>query len=225
MKKVVHRSDTRGRSVYDWLDSHHSFSFDEYYNPERVHFGALRVLNDDRVAPGEGFQTHPHKNMEIVSIPLKGLLAHGDSKKNSRTITVGDIQVMSAGTGIYHSEMNGSKSEPVEFLQIWIIPKERNTHPLYQDYDIRGLLKKDESTPPKLLQDTWFSMGEIGAGKTVEYTLHGTDMGVYVFLIEGEVKIDDVILTRRDGLGISEIKNFEIETLKDSKILLIEVPM
>lgn len=172
--------------------------------------------------------------MEIVSIPLKGLLAHGDSKKNSRTITVGDIQVMSAGTGIYHSEMNGSKSEPVEFLQIWIIPKERNTHPLYQDYDIRGLLKKDEltfilspdgSTPAKLLQDTWFSMGEIGAGKTVEYTLHGTDMGVYVFLIEGEVKIDDVILTRRDGLGISEIKNFEIETLKDSKILLIEVPM
>ena len=170
--------------------------------------------------------------MEIVSIPLKGLLAHGDSKKNSRTITVGDIQVMSAGTGIYHSEMNGSKSEPVEFLQIWIIPKERNTHPLYQDYDIRGLLKKDElafilspdgSTPAKLLQDTWFSMGEIGAGKTVEYTLHGTDMGVYVFLIEGEVKIDDVILTRRDGLGISEIKNFEIETLKDSKILLIEV--
>ena len=163
MKKVVHRSDTRGRSVYDWLDSHHSFSFDEYYNPERVHFGALRVLNDDRVAPGEGFQTHPHKNMEIVSIPLKGLLAHGDSKKNSRTITVGDIQVMSAGTGIYHSEMNGSKSEPVEFLQIWIIPKERNTHPLYQDYDIRGLLKKDElafilspdgSTPAKLLQDT-----------------------------------------------------------------------
>lgn len=234
MKKVVHRSDTRGRSVYDWLDSHHSFSFDEYYNPERVHFGALRVLNDDRVAPGEDFQTHPHKNMEIVSIPLKGLLAHGDSKKNSRTITVGDIQVMSAGTGIYHSEMNGSKSEPVEFLQIWIIPKERNTHPLYQDYDIRGLLKKDElafilspdgSTPAKLLQDTWFSMGEIGAGKTVEYTLHGTDMGVYVFLIEGEVKIDDVILTRRDGLGISEIKNFEIETLKDSKILLIEVPM
>ena len=204
MKKVVHRSDTRGRSVYDWLDSHHSFSFDEYYNPERVHFGALRVLNDDRVAPGEGFQTHPHKNMEIVSIPLKGLLAHGDSKKNSRTITVGDIQVMRAGTGIY------------------------------QDYDIRGLLKKDElafilspdgSTPAKLLQDTWFSMGEIGAGKTVEYTLHGTDMGVYVFLIEGEVKIDDVILTRRDGLGISEIKNFEIETLKDSKILLIEVPM
>ena len=166
--------------------------------------------------------------MEIVSIPLKGLLAHGDSKKHSRTITVGDIQVMSAGTGIYHSEMNGSKSEPVEFLQIWIIPKERNTHPLYQDYDIRGLLKKDElafilspdgSTPAKLLQDTWFSMGEIGAGKTVEYTLHGTDMGVYVFLIEGEVKIDDVILTRRDGLGISEIKNFEIETLKDSKIL------
>ena len=234
MKKVTDKAESRGRSSYDWLDSRHTFSFDKYYNPRRMNFGALRVLNDDRIAPGKGFGTHPHKNMEIISIPLKGKLKHGDSKQNSRTITIGDIQTMSAGTGIYHSEMNGSDTEPAEFLQIWVIPEKLNTPPAYQDYDIRGLLKKDElafilspdgSTPAKLLQDTWFSMGEIGAGKTVEYTLHGTDMGVYVFLIEGEVKIDDVILTRRDGLGISEIKNFEIETLKDSKILLIEVPM
>ena len=234
MKKVIDKAESRGRALYDWLDSHHTFSFDTYYNPRRMNFGALRVLNDDRVEPGKGFGTHPHKNMEIISIPLKGKLKHGDSQKNSRSITPGDIQTMSAGTGIYHSEMNGSDTEPVEFLQIWVMPEKLNTPPAYQDYDIRGLLKKDElafilspdgSTPAKLLQDTWFSMGEIGAGKTVEYTLHGTDMGVYVFLIEGEVKIDDVILTRRDGLGISEIKNFEIETLKDSKILLIEVPM
>ena len=234
MKKVVHRSDTRGRSVYDWLDSHHSFSFDEYYNPERVHFGALRVLNDDRVAPGEGFQTHPHKNMEIVSIPLKGLLAHGDSKKNSRTITVGDIQVMSAGTGIYHSEMNGSKSEPVEFLQIWIIPKERNTHPLYQDYDIRPLLRKNElalivspdgDAPAKMLQQAWFSIGEIEAGKKIGYHMHQSHAGVYIFVIEGEVKVDDTILSRRDGMGVYDTHSFELETLKDSHILLMEVPM
>ena len=134
MKKVIHKADTRGRSLYDWLDSHHTFSFDEYFDSERINFGALRVLNDDRVAPGKGFQTHPHKNMEIVSIPLRGKLEHGDSKKNSRVITVGDIQVMSAGTGIFHSEINGSTTEPVEFLQIWIMPRERNTHPAYNDY-------------------------------------------------------------------------------------------
>lgn len=234
MKKVIHKSESWGHSVNNWLDSHHSFSFDEYYDPERVHFGALRVLNDDRVAPGEGFQTHPHKNMEIISIPLKGYLAHGDSKQNSRTITVGDIQLMSAGTGIYHSETNGCKSEPVEFLQIWIMPKERNTHPHYQDYDVRELLKKNElalivspdgSTPAALLQDTWFSLGEVEAGKTLEYKLHRADTGVYLFLIEGEVKVDDVTLNKRDGLGISETKSFEMETTQDSKILLIEVPM
>lgn len=234
MKKVLHKADSRGRSLYNWLDSHHTFSFDEYYNPERIHFGALRVLNDDRVAPGEGFQTHPHKNMEIVSIPLKGLLQHGDSKKNSRVITVDDIQVMSAGTGIYHSEMNGSKSDPVEFLQIWIMPKERNTHPVYQDFSIRELKKKNElalivspdgSTPASLLQDAWFSMGEVEAGKKIEYQLHKPNTGVYIFVIEGEIKVDDVTLSRRDGLGVYETKSFEIETLQDSNILLIEVPM
>lgn len=234
MKKVLHKSDSRGHSVHNWLDSHHTFSFADYYDPQRVHFGALRVLNDDRVAPGEGFQTHPHKNMEIVSIPLKGYLAHGDSRQNSRTISVGDIQVMSAGTGIYHSEMNASPSEPVEFLQIWIMPKERNTPPRYQDYDVRGLMKKNElalivapdgSTPASLLQDAWFSLGEVETGQKIEYKLHRADTGVYVFIIEGEVKVDDVTLGKRDGLGISETKSFTLETTEDSKILLIEVPV
>lgn len=130
MKKVIDKAESRGRSLYDWLDSHHTFSFDEYYNPRRMNFGALRVLNDDRIAPGKGFGTHPHKNMEIISIPLKGKLKHGDSKQNSRTITTGDIQTMSAGTGIYHSEMNGSDTEPVEFLQIWVMPEKLNTPPI-----------------------------------------------------------------------------------------------
>ena len=139
MKKVIHKADTRGHSQYDWLDSYHTFSFDEYFDSDRINFGALRVLNDDKVAPGEGFQTHPHKNMEIISIPLKGHLQHGDSKKNSRIITVGEIQTMSAGTGIFHSEVNASPVEPVEFLQIWIMPRERNTHPVYKDFSIKEL--------------------------------------------------------------------------------------
>lgn len=234
MKKVIHKADTRGRSRYDWLDSHHSFSFDEYFDSDRINFGALRVLNDDRVAPGAGFQTHPHKNMEIVSIPLKGTLEHGDSKKNSRVITVGDIQVMSAGTGIFHSEMNGSKTEPVEFLQIWIMPRERNTHPAYNDYSIRELERKNElslivspdgNTPATLLQDTWLSIGKVEAGKKLEYHLHQTHGGVYIFLIEGEIVVDGSVLQRRDGIGIYETNSLELETLKDSHILLIEVPM
>ena len=126
MKKVIDKAESRGRALYDWLDSHHTFSFDTYYNPRRMNFGALRVLNDDRVEAGKGFGTHPHKNMEIISIPLKGKLKHGDSNKNNRTITIGDIQTMSAGTGIYHSEMNGSDTEPVEFLQIWVMPEKLN---------------------------------------------------------------------------------------------------
>lgn len=234
MKKLLDKAESRGRSLYDWLDSHHTFSFDEYYNPRRMNFGALRVLNDDRIAPGKGFGTHPHKNMEIISIPLKGKLKHGDSHQNSRVITVGDIQTMSAGTGIYHSEMNGSETEPAEFLQIWIMPEKLGTPPVYKDYDIRPFLHKnmmslivspDNDAPAHLQQQTWFSMGEIEAGKKIEYHLHQSHAGVYIFLIEGEVKVDDTVLSRRDGLGIYEASSFELETLKDSHILFIEVPM
>lgn len=234
MKKVIHKADSRGRSRLEWLDSHHTFSFDEYFDSDRINFGALRVLNDDRVAPGAGFQTHPHKNMEIVSIPLKGKLEHGDNKKNNRVIGVGDIQVMSAGTGIFHSETNGSKEEVVEFLQIWIMPRERNTRPVYQDFSIRELERKNElalivspdgSTPASLLQDTWFSIGKVEAGKKLEYHLHQAHGGVYVFLIEGEIKVGDNTLSRRDGIEIFETNHIELETLKDSHILLIEVPM
>ena len=227
MKKVIDKSDSRGHSLYDWLDSHHTFSFDEYYNPRRMNFGALRVLNDDRVAPGKGFGTHPHKNM-------KGKLKHGDSHQNSRVITPGDIQTMSAGTGIYHSEMNGSDTEAVEFLQIWVMPEKLNTPPAYQDFDVRPLLRKNEmalivspdgDAPARLLQQTWFSIGEIEAGKKIDYHMHQSHSGVYIFVMEGEVKVDGTILSRRDGMGVYETGSFELETLKDSHILFIEVPM
>ena len=234
MKKVIHKADTRGHSQYDWLDSYHTFSFDEYFDSNRINFGALRVLNDDKVAPGEGFQTHPHKNMEIISIPLKGHLQHGDSKKNSRIITVGEIQTMSAGTGIFHSEVNASPVEPVEFLQIWVMPEKLNTPPAYQDFDIRPLLRKNEmalivspdgDAPAKLLQQAWFSIGEIEAGKKIGYHMHQSHSGVYIFIMEGEVKVDGTMLSRRDGMGVYETGSFELETLEDSHILFIEVPM
>lgn len=234
MKKIIHKANTRGRSLYDWLDSHHTFSFDQYYDPQRVHFGALRVLNDDRVAAGEGFGTHPHKNMEIISIPLKGALQHGDSHNNSKVVRPGDIQTMSAGTGIYHSEMNGSQTEAVEFLQIWVLPRKNNLAPGYNDYDVRSILKKNElalivapdgSAPATLQQDTWFSIGEVEKGKTIEYKMHGAGNGVYIFLIEGKIKVEGEEIARRDGMGIYDTDSFKLETVEDSHILLIEVPM
>ncbi|WP_296122275.1 pirin family protein [uncultured Bacteroides sp.] len=234
MKKVIDKSDSRGHSLYDWLDSRHTFSFDKYYNPRRMNFGALRVLNDDRVSPGKGFGTHPHKNMEIISIPLKGKLKHGDSHQNSRVITLGDIQIISAGTGIYHSETNGSDTESVEFLQIWVMPEKLNTPPAYQDFDIRPLLRKNEmalivspdgDAPAKLLQQAWFSIGEIEAGKKIGYHMHQSHSCVYIFIMEGEVKVDGTMLSRRDGMGVYETGSFELETLEDSHILFIEVPM
>lgn len=234
MKTVLHKSSTRGHTLINWLDSHHTFSFDQYYDPNRVQFGALRVLNDDRVSPGKGFGVHPHRNMEIVSIPLKGKLQHGDSIQNSRVIEPGEIQTMSAGTGIYHSEMNGSKTEPVEFLQIWVLPKVNNTAPEYKDFDVKGLKKKNEpyaivspdgSTPATLLQDCWFSMLDLDKGKHAAYTLHANKNGVYIFLIEGEINVADIVLNRRDGLGVYDTPDVNIAALKDSHVLLIEVPM
>lgn len=234
MEKVIHRAESRGHTRRHWLNSRHTFSFDEYFDSERINFGALRVLNDDRIAPGAGFQTHPHKNMEIVSIPLKGELEHGDSKKNHCVIGVGDIQVMSAGTGVFHSEMNHSKEDPIDLLQIWVMPRERNTRPTYQDYSIRELERKNElvviispndDAPASLLQDAWFSIGKIEAGHKLTYHMHQTHAGVYIFLIEGEILVAGEVLSRRDGIGIYETHSLEIETLEESHILLMEVPM
>ena len=234
MKILIDKADTRGHGEYGWLDSWYTFSFADYYNPARIHFGALRVLNDDTVAPGTGFDIHPHKNMEVVSILLKGYLRHGDSLEHSERITAGDIQVMSAGTGIYHSEYNDSQSEELEFLQIWIIPKVNHTQPVYKNYDIRNVDKKnrfgfivapDGQASAKVLQDAWFALGELEKGVKTEYQLQGKNTGVYCFVIEGTVKVGETILARRDGAGISGTRNFTVEALQNSYVLLIEVAM
>ena len=213
MRVVVDKAQSRGYANHGWLKTHHTFSFANYYNPERVHFGMLRVLNDDSVAPGEGFDMHPHKNMEVISIPLKGYLRHGDSIKNSEVITPGDIQVMSAGTGIVHSEFNDSGNEQLEFLQIWVFPREENT------------IAPDGSAPASINQDAWFSLGNLDAGQVKEYKLHSKNNGVYLFVIDGEVEVSNTILSKRDGAGFWETDSITIEVLKHAKVLLIEIPM
>lgn len=234
MKTIIDRSNKRGHSLYEWLDSYHSFSFGNYYNPEKMGFGALRVLNDDIIAPETGFDTHPHKNMEIVTIPLKGELKHGDSKMNERIISPGDLQVMSAGTGIYHSESNPHDSVNAEILQIWILPHTRNTEPNYNDYNIRELLKPNElttlvapdgSAPGTLLQQAWFSMGTFDAGQDFSYSLHNKQNGIYVFVIEGEAQIENTTLNRRDAMGIYDVDQVKIASKKKSHLLVIEVPL
>lgn len=235
MKTIIDKADSRGYADYSWLKTHHTFSFANYHNPQRIHFGKLRVLNDDWVAPLEGFDTHPHKNMEVVSIPLKGYLRHGDNMQNNHSvITPGEIQVMSTGTGILHSEYNDSDSEPLEFLQIWIFPKEDDTQPSYHNFDIRPLLEKNQlslilspngETPAKINQDAWFSWGLLEPGQVKEYTLHHKQNGVYLFVLEGKVEVEKNILSRRDGAGFWETESILLEVLEDTELLLIEVPM
>lgn len=234
MKTILHKAATRGHADHGWLDTYHTFSFASYFNPERVHFGALRVLNDDKVAPSEGFGMHPHQNMEVISIPLKGYLRHGDSIENSSVITPGTIQVMSTGTGIYHSEYNDSATEPLEFLQIWVFPKKENTKPKYDNFDIQHAVKRNElslivspegNAPASILQDAWFSIGKLDKGVKKTYDMHREDTGVYVFVIEGQANVSGTVLSRRDGMGIYGTNSVAIEALEDSEILLIEVPM
>lgn len=234
MKTIVDKADSRGYFNHGWLKTYHTFSFADYYNPDRIHFGALRVLNDDTVAPKKGFDMHPHKNMEVVSIPLKGYLTHGDSVENTHTITPGYIQVMSTGKGIYHSEYNGSNVDDLQFLQIWVFPKKDNTPPEYHNYDIRPVLERnalgtfiapDGSAPASILQDAWFSMGTFDSGKDIEYTLHKPGNGVYLFIIDGRIEIDKEHLSKRDGFGIWDTTKFKIKTESESTILLMEVPM
>lgn len=234
MKIVVDRAGSRGYANHGWLKTYHTFSFANYYNPKRMRFGLLRVLNDDSVAPGEGFDMHPHQNMEVISIPLKGYLRHGDNIRNSEVITPGDIQVMSAGTGIVHSEFNDSQEEWLEFLQIWVFPRKENLPPRYKSYDIRSTQKENElsliispdgDAPASIEQDAWFSLGRIEAGQVREYTLHKPGNGVYLFVIEGETEVRNTALSKRDGAGFWETENLTLEMLKDSYLLLIEVPM
>lgn len=235
MKTTLHKSEARGHANHGWLDSHHTFSFANYYNPERVHFGALRVLNDDRVSGGQGFGTHPHDNMEIISIPLEGELEHKDSMGNHGVITTGEIQVMSAGTGIFHSEFNKNKGEEVKFLQIWIYPDKKNVEPRYDQISIAQISKPDElnqilSPNPDdqgvwIHQQAWFHMGDLSAGWKGKYDLKKSGNGVYIFVIEGNVTVANQKLNHRDGFGVHEVESIEITADSPAKILIMEVPM
>lgn len=235
MKTIIHKAETRGHANHGWLDTHHTFSFAGYYNPERIHFGVLRVLNDDVVAPANGFDKHPHDNMEIITIPLKGSLEHKDSMGNKTVISQGEIQVMTAGTGIMHSEYNKSNSEDVSFLQIWVFPREKNLKPRYSQVQIEEFRKKDELfqivSPDKedqgawINQDAWFNMGDLSVGWEGSYKLKKETSGVYIFLIDGKISVEGIELNKRDGIGISEIDILNIKTLAPSKILLMELPV
>ena len=231
--KVFHSADSRGLANHGWLISRHTFSFANYYNPDRVHFGALRVLNDDIVKPGMGFGTHPHDNMEIISIPISGSLAHKDSTGNEKEIKTGEVQIMSAGSGIQHSEYNYSKSEDVNFLQIWILPKEKNISPRYDQKDFSEAVKSGNLvtvvSPEKegalwINQDAELSLGQLKKGSIITHKINFNGNGIYAFLIDGEVKINDATLKSRDAVGYFDIQEANIETIQDSTLLLIEIP-
>lgn len=235
MKTTIHLANTRGQANHGWLNSYHSFSFASYYNPDRMHFGALRVLNDDTVDAGMGFGKRPHDNMEIISIPTLGDLKHKDSMGNETIIKEGDIQIMSAGTGVAHSEMNANQEKEVRFFQIWIMPNKNNTEPRYDQYTIdinkmhNNLLQILSPNPQDegvwIHQDAWFSLGQLDKNFETTYQLKMANNGVYAFVIEGDVTIGGVRLHRRDGLGIEDVKQLSIKADSNARLLLMEIPM
>lgn len=235
MKTVLHRADSRGFADHGWLKSHHTFSFAGYIDPTRMRFGLLRVLNDDIVRGGMGFGEHPHDNMEIVSIPLSGALAHKDSTGRSEVIQAGEVQIMSAGSGIRHSEFNHSSTDPVNFLQIWVFPKERNIAPRYaqQYFAPEGRQNKIQTVVSPIAdsgglwinQDAVFSLANADAGTALQYPLQFAGNGVYLFVLEGQIQIAGQTLHSRDAIGIEEVETIEWSTDQASQVLLIEVPM
>ncbi|WP_374462390.1 pirin family protein [Chryseobacterium sp.] len=233
---VIHRADTRGKADHGWLLSNHTFSFANYYNPERMHFGVLRVLNDDKVEAGRGFGTHPHDNMEIISIPLEGDLEHKDSMGNTAVIRSGDIQVMSAGTGIMHSEFNKNSDKLVKFLQIWIYPKKRNVTPRYDQITLdktKGHNQFQQILSPNaddegvwIHQDAWFHLGTFDQNTETGYQIRKKGNGAYAFILKGSAEIGGETLEERDGFGVWDIQDLNIKALKEgTEILLMDVPM
>ena len=235
MKTILHKADSRGSADHGWLKTYHTFSFAGYYDAERVHFGTLRVLNDDYVAAGKGFGMHPHDNMEIITIPLEGDLEHKDNMGNSEIIKQGDVQVMSAGTGVYHSEFNPNNDKAVKLLQIWVFPNKKNVKPRYDQISIRDIEKQNEfyqivSPNPDdqgvwIHQNAWFNLGTFDAGNECTYQLNHPENGVYAFVIEGAVTINGQQLERRDGMGIWNVDELEVVSNTDVRLLLMEVPM
>lgn len=236
MNYILHPASERGTANHGWLYSHHSFSFANYYNPQKMNFGVLRVLNDDTVAPGMGFGKHPHDNMEIVSIPLSGDLEHEDSMGNKAVIREGEIQAMSAGTGLFHSEYNASKTDEVKFLQIWIFPRKKDVAPRYNqivlpDLTIKNRLHQVLSPNPEdagiwIHQDAWFHMGSFESGHKTSYSIQKSGNGLYAFVLEGTFEIEGQTLGKRDAIGIMDTKSVNFHSLDiKSRLLLIEVPM
>lgn len=235
MKTILHKASSRGHAQHGWLDSYHSFSFADYHHPDRMNFGVLRVLNDDCVAPGNGFGTHPHSNMEIISIPLAGDLEHKDSMGNVAIIREGDVQALSAGTGIHHSEYNKNKDQEVRFLQIWIFPKLKQVAPRYDQVSLISIEKKNQfyqilSPNPAdqgvwIHQDAWFHLGKFQNGTGDTYRLKQVGNGVYAFVLEGSIVLGGQVLDKRDGFGLWDADSFEMTAITDSKVLLMEVPM
>ncbi len=235
MKTIFHKSTERGQANHGWLHAKHSFSFANYHDPNKVHFGMLRVLNDDIIAPGGGFGMHPHDNMEIVTIPLKGTLEHRDSMGNIGTIQPNEIQAMSAGSGLMHSEYNHSKTEEINLLQIWIFPKEKNITPRYEQKifsenaklnnfkTIVSPIKSDDTM--WINQDAFFSIGKFSEEKNISYTIQNKGNGAYVFVIEGSAIIGEHTLNKRDAIGVWDTSNFSVSVKPNSEILIIDVPM
>ncbi|MGA9324516.1 MAG: pirin family protein [Salegentibacter sp.] len=234
-KTVLHKADTRGDANHGWLHSRHSFSFANYYDPGRMNFGMLRVLNDDEVSGGMGFGQHPHKNMEIISIPLEGDLEHKDSMGNVTVIRKEDVQVMSAGTGVQHSEYNKNKDKPVKFLQIWVIPDKQNVEPRYDQISLNPedrhnklqqiLSPNPDDTGVWIHQNAWFHLGKLDKDFSTDYKMKAEGNGVYIFVLSGEVNINEQPLKTRDGFGIWDTDKFHIKADTDTEILLMEVPM
>jgi redox-sensitive bicupin YhaK (pirin superfamily) len=238
MNTILHKAQDRGFANHGWLQANHSFSFANWYNPEKIHFGALRVLNDDIIAPKMGFGTHPHDNMEIITIPLKGVLKHRDNMGDAWIPVIpGEVQVMSAGTGVQHSEINGSTDEHLSLFQIWIIPNKKNVQPRYDQKTFDTSQRKnvlqtlvtsiDENHEGslKIHQDALISRIDLEKGKTFKYHLKSENHGVYVMNIHGNIAINDTFLETRDALGVTNVSNFEINSKEDSSLLFIEVPM
>ncbi len=235
MNAIVHKSESRGSADHGWLKARHTFSFANYHDPERMGFGALRVLNDDIVAPSMGFSTHPHQNMEIVTVPLVGALQHKDSVGNESVIRHGEVQLMSAGKGVRHSEFNASQQEPVNLLQIWVLPEKLNIDPRYEQkrFNAEGranawqlvVSPMDKSLEGvKINQDAYFSLGDLEAQRTLVYTPYQAQNLLYLFVIDGDVMVESQALKRRDAIGLSDFTSIEIKAQTNSQLLAIEIP-
>ena len=235
MKTIIHPAAERGIADHGWLKARHSFSFSSYYHPEKMQFGALRVLNDDTIAPGMGFGKHSHDNMEIITIPLSGGVKHGDSMGNEGIIKPGEVQIMSAGTGVIHSEHNASSSETLNLFQIWIMPELRNIAPRYdqKQFEVSDRLNKFQTlvSPEKsgstlwINQQAWLSLGKFDKASSVNYNLHIPNNGVYVMVVSGELEVAGQLLGERDAIGVSDVSVIKLKFLKETEVLMIEIPM